>query len=371
VGTAAAVVGGVLLRSEGLLLAVAMAVALAAVRFRLTRRPGSAVGAFGLVAGPAFLAGLAERRWISSIIGGSYRGVAGQGGTASSFLVGRRSGAWHELLQAHFIDTGAALPVLAALAAVAGLGFVALRRWGPGSSRALTWAVTAAAALLALRFVGHPHDPVTGLLPAWPLALLGLLLFRWRGAGPVAWLLGGTLAIFTVAVLATQYPEGGGLEWGGRYLSAGWVPLAVLAAAGLLRAVDTVPELERGRVVALLTGFGLVSALFAVGTVGALRAREDAILAALARHPAPVTVTTRRALPRLAWRADDRLTWMLTDDAGLPALLHSLRAQGVTEVTVVTSPQVPLSALSDYPDLQEQYESALAGDGMRIVVARA
>ena len=135
--------------------------------------------------------------------------------------------------------------------------------------------------------------------------------------------------------------------------------------------MDAVPRPDRRRVVALLSGFGLVSALFAVVTAGALRAREDGIVAALARHPAPVTVTTRRALPRLAWRADDRLTWMLTDDAGLPSLLHSLRAQGVTEVTVVTSPQVPLSALSDYPDLQEQHEPALAGDGMRMVVARA
>ena len=64
VGTAAAVVGSVLLRSEGLLLAVALAIVLAAVRLERTRRPGPGVAAFGLVAGPAAIAALAERRWI-------------------------------------------------------------------------------------------------------------------------------------------------------------------------------------------------------------------------------------------------------------------------------------------------------------------
>ena len=81
-------------------------------------------------------------------------------------------------------------------------------------------------------------------------------------------------------------------------------------------------------------------------------------------------VTTRPALPRLTWRAGDRLNWMLTDDAGLPGLLAGLRAQGVPEVSVLAGRQVPLSALSAYPSLQEQEEPALADDGMRMVIAR-
>ena len=368
VAMTAALAGGVLLRSEGLLLAGALAVSLAAVRFLQTRRLTTALTVAALTAGPALLVAVVERWWVSSIVGGTYASVAGQGSTSSSsFLADRLTGAWHVLFKGWFIDAGAGLPVLAALAVVAGGGVVALRRPGRG----LAVVVAVAVALLAVRFAAHPHDPVTGLLSAWPLAVLGLLLFPWRGAGPVAWLLGGTVAIFAVATLATQYPEGGGLEWGGRYLSPALVPLAVLAAAGLARSVAGVAdEAARRRAVALLAAAGVTTAVFSLATVGALRAREDRIIAAVERHPSPVMVTTRPALPRLTWRAGDRLNWMLTDGAGLPDLLASLRAQGVPEVSVLAGLQVPLSALSAYPTLEEREEPALADDGMRMVIAR-
>lgn len=369
-GMTAALVGGALLRSEGLLLAGALAVVFAVVRYRQAGRPAEALAVVALAAGPTVLASLAERRWVSSILSGSYGAVAGQGGAASSFLGGRWSGAWHELFQGHFIDQAASVPVLAALALVVGGGLLALRRSGTRSTWTLVAVLVGMVALLGARYAIHPYDPVTGLLPAWPLAVVGVLLFRWRGAGPVAVLLGGTVALFTAAVVATQYPEGGGLEWGGRYLSPAIVPLAVLAAAGLLRAVNGAPGSLRPRAVVLLAGIGLAGSVFSMATVGALRAREDAIVAAVSRYPSAVTVTTRRALPRLAWRADDDLTWMLTDEAGLPGLLGGLRAQGVDEVSVLVGLDVPLSAMAAYPSLQEQDEPALLDDGMKMVVAR-
>ena len=363
----AALAGGLLLRSEGLLLAGALAVSLAAVKFVQTRRLTTALAAAALAAGPAMLTAVLERVWVSSIVGGTYAGVAGQGSTSSSsFLDARLTGAWHVLFKGWFIDAGAGLPVLAALAVVAGGGLVALRRRGRG----LTVVVVVAVALLALRFAAHPHDPVTGLLSAWPLVALGLLLFRWRDAGPVAWLLGGTVALFTLATLGTQYPEGGGLEWGGRYLSPALVPLAVLAVAGLAGAVAGVRETDRRRAVALLAALGVATAVFATATAGALRAREDRIVAAVERHPSPVMVTTRPALPRLAWRADDRLSWMVTTDARLPDLLASLRSKGVPQVGVVAGLDVPASALAAYPTSEERPEPALADDGLRLTVLR-
>jgi hypothetical protein len=365
----AALAGGVLLRSEGLLLAGALALSLAAVRFSQTRRLTTALTVAALTGGPALLVAVVERWWISSIVGGTYASVAGRGSTSSSsFLADRLRGAWHVLFEGSYIDAGAGVPVLAVLAVVAGGGVVALRRPGRG----LTVVVGVVVALLAVRFIAHPHDPVTGLLSAWPLAVLGLLLFRWRDAGPVAWLLGGTVAIFAVAILGTQYPGGGGLEWGGRYLSPALVPLAVVATAGLARAVaGVVDEAVRRRTVALLAALGVATAAFSLATAGALRAREDRIIAAVERHPSPVMVTTRPALPRLTWRAGDRLNWMLTDEARLPALLASLRAQGVPEVSVLAGLDVPPSALAAYPSIHEQEEPALADDGMRMVIARA
>jgi len=366
----AALVGGVLLRSEGLLFAGALTVTLAAV---VLRRKGVAwAGATLAVLGaPPLAVALLEQAWISSIIGAPKETlVTRSGGGSSSFLDGRLSGAWHVLMQGHFVDPAAGLPLLLALALLTGLGVIALRRWGPSSLGKLVLAVGLAAGLVVFRYAGHPADPVTGLFTAWPLAALGLLLFRWRGAGPVAHVLGGTSLLCGAAVLVTQYSEGGGVEWGGRFLSPLLVPIAVLAVAGLVRALDAVPGPSRRPATALLVGMGVVSAAFAVASVGDLRHRQDELVAAVARHPQAITVTTRPSLPRLAWRADSRVTWMLTDEAGLPGLLDGLRRAGVQDVAVVTDAEAPLSDLGAYPALKSVPEPALRASGLQMVVAR-
>ena len=256
--------------------------------------------------------------------------------------------------------------MLLALVVAVGLGYLALRRWEGHSRLLLAAGVGGAAVLLALRFASHPHDAVTGLVTAWPLALLGLLLVRWRGSGSATTgLLGLTSALFAAAVVATQYAEGGGLEWGGRFLSPILVPIAVLATAGLARALDSIPDgQDRRYATALLAALGVVTAVFALATAGSLRAREDGIVAALERHPAAVTVTTRPAYPRIAWRADDRLTWMLTDDARLPTLLEHLR---LSRASTSTS-----SCRTDTPVFGEVVdEPALRDDGMKLVGIRA
>lgn len=367
---AAALAGGVLLRSEGLLFAAALSVALAAVVLRRDGMPRAAVTliAVGL---PPLAAALVEREWVRSIIGLPHETlVSRSGGGSSSFLAGRLSGAWHVLMQGHYVDPAAGLPLLLGLVLVTGLGVVALRRWGPSSLGKLALAVGLAAGFVVFRFVGHPADPVPGLFPAWPLAALGLLLFRWRGAGPVAHVIGGTSLLCALAVLGTQYSEGGGVEWGGRFLSPLLVPVAVLAVGGLVRSLDAVPSPARRPATAVLVALGVVSATFAVASVGHLRNRQDNMVAAISRHPATVTVTTRPSLPRLAWRADTRVTWMLTDQDGLPALLDSLRRAGVADVAVLTGSDVPLSDLGAYPALEPVPEPALQASGLQFVVAR-
>jgi hypothetical protein len=369
-GAAAALVGGVLLRSEGLLFAGALALALAVV-CRRTVGWTRAVGVFGCLAVPAVAAAILERRWVEGIVGGPTQPLAVRQTGSSSFLDGRVRGAWHELFQGHFSESSAALPVLAGLLLVVVLGFLALRRWGPRSRLLLAGGAVGAGLLLVLRMSAHPHEVVTGLLPAWPVAVLGVLLVRWRGAVPVIRLLGATVALFVAAIVATQYPEGGGLEWGGRFLSPVVVGLAVLAAAGLVRALDEVPRPDRRQATALVAVVGLAWAGFGLATAGALRAREDAIVAALARHPGQVVVTTRPAYPRLAWRAGDRLAWMLTDTAGLPALVTDLRDQGVTDMVLVVPATDDLAGLDGFRSVTEEKEPALADDGMKVVVLRA
>jgi len=373
-GAASALVGGVLLRSEGLLFAGALAVALAVVlHHSVGWKP--AIGAFGLLAGPAGLAALLEKRWVEDIIGdivgGATQTLAVRRTGSASYLDGRIDGTWHVLFQGHFSDSAAGLPALAALLLVVIVGFLALRHWGTASRLLLAAASLGAIALLVLRSSAHPHEAVTGLLPAWPLAVLGIVLVRWRGSLPLVRLLGSTTLVFAAAIVATQYAEGGGLEWGGRFLSPVLVPMAVLAASGLVRALDSVPRPERTAAVALVVAVGVASGVFGLATAGALRAREDAIIAALARHPAQVVVTTRPAYPRLAWRADEDLAWMLVDRSGLPALVGALRSRGVEEMVLVVAADEPLAGLDGFRSLTVEQEPALAGDGMKLVVARA
>ena len=361
---ATALAVGVLLRSEGLLFAGALAVAVAFLRFRAAGAR-AATAALAVLAGPAALAAVAERAWVRSIVGHAVDDLTVRQGQAAptSFLGGRLAGAFHSLLQGHDAVPAASLTVLVALGLVTGLGAGALRRWGPRSSRDLTIAVVGVLVLYALRAVQHPTEAVTGLLAAWPVAALGLVLLRRRTGGPTGDLCLGVVALFAGGVLLTQYTEGGGLEWGGRFFSPATVPLAVLATAGLASALRAVPAPARGRATAAVAGLVAASAVLGLVTVGRARAEQDRLIAAAARHPAAVTVTTVGVYPRLAWRTHDRLRWMSTDDAGLPELLGALRAAGVPDVVLVTRQGVPPASLWAYPDVRTVEEPVFDGVG--------
>ena len=367
-GVSASLLAGVLLRSEGLLFAAAVPVALGWVRFRKGERSGTLTPL--LLAVPAAVAAVVEQRWVSAIIGTRFATDGARRGNLP-YLEGRLSGASHELFHSPGQHPLAALPMLLALALVVGLGFLALRRWGPGSRRDLTVLASAAVVLLVVRLALSRSAPVTGLFAAWPLGLLGLLLVRWRRAGPTAALLGGTVALFAGAVLLTQYPEGGATEWGGRFLSPALAPLAVLAAAGLCAAVAAVPRYQRRAATSLLVTVALAFAAFGLTTVGSERARIGRVANAIARHPAQVTVTTGAFLPRAAWSINDRVAWMHADRSELVTLIADLRAQGLRDVAVVLPGHIPSSELSAFPTVEERPEPDLSAAGLRLFLARA
>ena len=371
-GVVAALAGGVLLRSEGLLFAGALAAAVAAMRFR---RAGirSAFVSFGVLAGAGAVAVVAERAWVRSIAGGAFDNLGARQSTADStaFLRGRLNGAFHSLFQAHDEVSAASLPVLALLGLVAGLGYVALRRWRPTSRRDVLVLVVGAVLLYGFRLVTHPTEAVTGLFSAWPLAALGLLLVPWRRRQPTLDLCLLLLGAFGAAILATQYQEGGGLEWGGRFFSPVTVPLAAVAVAALADRLRSVPAGARRSATAAVAGLAVATALFSIVTLGAARAAQDRLIAVALRHPATVTVTTVAVYPRLAWRTHDRLNWMLTDDAGLPELLRTLRTEGVMDVALVTGEGVPPASLAAYDDVRRVEEAAFAEVGAAMILLRA
>lgn len=368
---AAALAAGVLLRSEGLIFAGALAVAVSFLRLRAAGARAALAG-LAVLAGPAILAALVERAWVRSIAGD----VAGdlgvrEGATrSSSYLAGRVAGAVHSLVQGHDAVAAASIPVLIALGLAAGLAAGALRRWGPRSRRDLTVAVAGVLALYALRVALYPTEAVTGLLAAWPLAVLGLLLLRRADRSPTLDLCLGAVVLFGTGVVLTQYAEGGGLEWGGRFFSPATVPLAVAATVALASRLRSVPAAARRGATAAVAGLAVASAVFALVTVAAARADHDRLIAAAARHPAEVTVTTVDVYPRLAWRTHDRLNWMLTDEAGLPELLSTLRAAGVADVVLVTRAGVPPASLAAYGDAREVDEPVFDGVGATMLRLR-
>ncbi|HVF14632.1 MAG TPA: hypothetical protein VM942_08535 [Acidimicrobiales bacterium] len=331
---------GALLRSEAVLLALVVAVAVAVAVWRL-RRQGIVAGIATLaaLAGPTALAVLAERRWTVAIVGGPSDNLQLRGGESStSYIGGRITGSWHDLFNGYFEQASAMLPVLLTMGLVLGLGFLALRRWRPESRRDLAVVAVAAVGLVAARMILFPGETVTGLFAAWPLALLGVLLLprRTQGSAPG---LGFCLVIvlgFMAAVVLTEYPEGGGVQWGGRFFSPVLVPLGVLAVIGFRHRLADLEPGDRRWAAACLSIVAAATAVLGIFTVAEGRARHDRIVAAVSRHPAPVMVTTFRGLPRIAWREDERLTWMISDKAGLGDLLARLDQNGVTRLSLVT-----------------------------------
>ena len=151
--------------------------------------------------------------------------------------------------------------------------------------------------------------------------------------------LGLVLAIaagFLAAVVLTQYPEGGGLEWGGRFLSPIVVPLAVLAVAGFRLRLAGIPRPDLRLAIACLGVVALATAGLGIFAIAEGRSDNDRVIAAFSRHPAPVMVTTVPEVGLLAWRTHAQLTWMFTDEPGLADLFRRLEDGGLSHVAVVT-----------------------------------
>ena len=272
---------------------------------------------------PHPLAMLVERRWTAAIVGGDAGTLRLRESTASSasYLGGRISGGWHELFGAHYSDPGAAVPVLLTFGLVVGLGFLALRQWGPPLP-----------ARSGSHHRGHdrggcrPHDPVPRRHRHGPVHSLAPGSAGRAAPGPSPGRRGprgwrdrvvlAAMAGFLAAVLLTQYAEGGGLEWGGRFLSPMVVPVAVLAVIGFRRRLARLPRPDRGLATACLSLVAVATAGLGISTIAVGQAANDRVIAAFSRHPAPVMVTTVPDLGLLAWRTHDQLTWMLTDEEG-------------------------------------------------------
>ncbi|MDQ3462663.1 MAG: hypothetical protein M3471_06505 [Actinomycetota bacterium] len=231
-----------------------------------------------------------------------------------------------------------------------------LARRGLGTSTALVRALAGvAAAGIMLRATGGGLVP--GLLVACPLLIgvVGIDQVAWRSPalrlGIVAW------SGFALAVLATQYSQGGSGEWGGRYFAIGLplvVPVAVAGWRRLLSGLDRRTAVTLGGALAVcslaIAGAGLRTMHDSRESVGA---SVDELLAARLRATGgagatPPVLATLGRTARFAWAEIDDGTWMTVASEDLGRYADRLLAASAGPVVLVSgSPDADESALED------------------------
>ena len=348
-----------------MLFAVAVLAVLAVVVVR-TGRPRSVVAA--VVPGAVLAVTMwCERRWVEAIVGGGApRDLTMRGTTDGPGIVeGRIQGAWISVLRGSspdlFAARGLILPV--ALVVVVVVVIRAARSEGHEVELALASLVATVLAVWAY----WPTSLITGLVPAPPLLVLGVVAtLRWRDADrSVTWVL-AALAGFAGAVLATQYADGGGFQWGGRFFAPLLPGAAAVAALGLAALVDGRPAEVRRTTVGALAALGLVAGLMPVVSLGTTRAGVEPLYAAVAASASAANVTTSEQLPRLVWRED--LAWLVAPPDEVVDLLETMRHDDVRKVTAIVPLELPLSALDRWPSVADR--GRLDRTGLRIVVLR-
>lgn len=342
-GVFACVLAAALLRSEATLFAVALALAVSAA-VALRRRGLGGLGAAGASIAAAGMARGLEGRWVRHIVGGPST-TTGSFDVAADGLSARLRGFRLTWLTPSYTGRPAHdLALLVMLALVVAAAVLARRRPGDRAGVFLLAGTAAGAAWAALAL--DPDALVPGLLVTLPVAAAGVALLRRQSLrSPAATVAAVTFTVFALAVLATQYPQGGSGEWGGRYFAMGLPLLVPLALAGLAG--------QRGRSdrVTASAGIGALVACTAAVSVMALTSLSSNhrftgdLMARIGRGgeqvgDRPVMVATSGAVPRLAWATFDRQRWLLADDEDhedLPGLVHRLRAAGVARFALVTN----------------------------------
>ncbi|MGH9155607.1 MAG: hypothetical protein ACRD1K_07210 [Acidimicrobiales bacterium] len=345
VGVAAAIGFAVLLRSEAVLFAFALATVCAVAALVSARRwRYLVVGSASVLAAGAGLA--ASKVWARSIVGGAVTSTGGGAQPDIGFLAARAHSFALTWLRPSYGDapTSADIALVVMLAALALGVFAARRHPTDGTSIAMLAGMAAASSLAAL--VAAPTNLVPGLLVAFPLGAAGLfLLSREALSAPATRMVAGVFAVFAAAVAATQYATGGSGEWGGRYFSMGLPLLVPVALHALSRQRARVGARTFERAALALSVCSLAMATMALGSIRSTHQFTGRLVAAIGSagkiaDPAgkPVIVTADPAMPRLAWPTFDRQRWLLARSGEIGDLAGRLRAGGVRQMVLVSGP---------------------------------
>ena len=291
VTTVFGVAGAALFRSEGVLWGLALGVAVAlwgsldAWRRARAEAPGTsprasvlrwvrrldpfAVATSALAGGAAMAVWWLDGRWFSALAQGdleAFRIVTEDIG----WLEGRWKGIATSVVQLDMNHN--AIASLSALAAVAAavIGATALRRDDPDEGRLKLAAVVGSAAVAGAAIAliaGSASVVIAGVVFASPFVFLGLAAMRRDVAAlPGMGLSLGASGVFMAAIVLTQYPQGGGFEWGGRYFH---LVLPTLTAISMVVVAEGWARVRGGSAVSLGTRRAVSTVVLAFAAVTA------------------------------------------------------------------------------------------------------
>ena len=326
---------GMVVRSESAFVGVAIIGVLGGLGVRAARRDLQVAAAGAAVACAA--AYVLERAWIVHIAGDD--GTIGLGSRTDSDLgwfVGRIVGAIVSLFLGGTSAVGAIIGLLTLWLVV--VAVMATKR--PEMRMRPTPLLWVAFLLTLVRILVADDDAARGLLAAWPVAVLAPLAVR--SDATVHRALGAIVVIAVGGVLLTQWDDGGGLQWGGRYLAIVIVPIAALAAAALVG--PRLANVDR-RAVAALVAVGAVLAV--VVTDNGRRANVDG-MQTIDETGAQVVLSETDQFARLDWRRWPGRCWLAAND-DLPGSLRLLARTGTGQIAYVGFPVRDLRDASAAP----------------------
>ncbi|MGH9165983.1 MAG: hypothetical protein ACRDZW_10790, partial [Acidimicrobiales bacterium] len=235
------------------------------------------------------------------------------------------------------------------------LGFSLRRLAGPGDPGPAVLALVAATALYLLRLAGGPGY-VPGLIPAAPLAVLGLVL-GWRVPAARQVLAIGLAAL--PLVWATEFVGGGVPQWGGRYVLTSGLLFANVGCVAL-------PSLRpwAGRVVVglavVVTGLGLT--FLSVRSHGFGRAGAE-----LAGSPEPVLVSRVVQLAREGGVTSSHHRWLTAATlADQRVAVDVVRRAGFTRFGLVTPEGEAVPAVDGWHAVAHRRVPITLGAALRV-----
>jgi hypothetical protein len=344
-----------LLRTEALLLALALAAVLVVMAARRRSLPIAGLGA--LVVGVSGAALVFDRVAQSHIVGSS---VSVPSTIGSGFLDARLSAAANTLVLPGatwptYVYDGLLVMVLAVIA-----GALVVRAGSSGTGFRVLCVVAMVGAVLP--FAVSQPDTISSILIAFPVLTAAIFLVRPSELPPAARVLLWTGCWFTVLVIVLQYNQGGGAEWGARFLAIGvpiFVPVALLVLA---RAAERMPRPDRRWGAVTLVVVSLAMAVLSLSSLRFYRGVtadwvgfvDRAVAATPGPGPdlgdgdrRPIVLTTWAGLGRDLWPSSTPMRGLTPSGDELRSSAQALHDAGVEHLVFATQdPSADLPALA-------------------------